>query len=407
MTIAQRGDAVLSGVQTHATRLNVVRGEGPYLVTDEGRKILDFAGGIAVASTGHCHPNVVAAIQAQSAKLIHACSGVVYYEPHIALAEKLRVCLGWDDAQFFFGQSGSEAVEGALKLAKYVSKKSRILSFKGGFHGRTLGAASITASKQDGYHPLLPNVDFIDYPYAHHGQLTDRIIDELTAYFAEKNDDLAAVIIEPVLGEGGYVPAPKSVLVALRKLCDQYGVYLIFDEIQSGMGRTGNWFAFHGYGVEPDIVTIAKGVASGMPLGAVAAREALMSKWTTGAHGGTYSGNPVCAAAANATVDVIAEVLPGISALSQKAYAFLKARLANVPKVGDIRVAGLMIGVEFGTDDAASLKQVLATCLDQDLLLVSCGVNGNVVRIMPPLVIDEATLMAGLTTFCDAIDALN
>jgi len=262
---------------------------------------------------------------------------------------------------------------------------------------------------------LLPQVDFIDYPYRYHRPddqsdtaYLDGLIDQITEYFERYHAGLAAVVIEPILGEGGYVPAPLVVLEKLRQLCDRYGVFLIFDEIQSGIGRTGHWFAFQHFGVEPDIVTIAKGVASGMPLGAVVAREAIMSQWSAGAHGGTFSGNPVCAAAAIATIDVIESVLPRVHSLSSVAMSFLTERLADHPHVGEIRGVGLMIGIELVLDTQTRapnpdlVKSVLADCLANQVLVVSCGVRSNVIRLMPPLIIDEDTLLSGLAVLCDA-----
>ena len=303
-TLVTRANKVLAPVLGHYTDLPVSHGEGCYLYGVDGKKYLDFAMGIATASTGHCHPKVVKAIQDQAAKLIHACAGVVYYEPNIALAEKLAEITPFENAKTFFTNSGSEAVEGALKLARYASKKPGLVSLKGGFHGRTLGALSLTTSKmkyQEGYAPLLPET------------YTVETLQELDELVTVQKKAIAAFILEPIQGEGGYQPVPFDFMKELRAYCTKHNILLILDEIQSGMGRTGKWFACEHSGIKPDVLVLAKGIASGMPLGAIIAESSLMDHWTTGAHGGTYTGNPVSCAAALATIDVIAKELPTIT----------------------------------------------------------------------------------------------
>ncbi len=396
---ASRGDRVLSPVLGHYTRLNIVSGKGSYLYTPDGTAYLDFSAGIAVASTGHCHPKVVSAIQAQCAQLIHACAGVVYYGPNVTLAERLGEILGNNLNSVFFTQSGTEAIEACIKLAKYVTKKPGILAFEGGFHGRSLGALSLTTSKlkyRDGYAPLLDHTHFFPYPH------TDTS-DDLTRYFETLPDTVGAVIIEPVLGEGGYVPAPTPFLKRLRELCDARGLLLIFDEIQTGFGRTGSWFDFQNHHVVPDIIALAKGIASGMPLGACVSRPDLMAKWSTGAHGGTYGGNPVSCAAGVATIEVIAEILPAVLEKSKLAEIQLREALSDHELIRDIRVKGLMIGIELR--DAALTKQIMTACLEKHVIVVSCGIHDNVIRIMPPLTISFDELTHGISCLIEVLNA--
>jgi len=360
---ARRGDAVLSPVLGHYTRINIEYGKGSYLYDAQDRGYLDFTAGIAVASTGHCHPDVVEAIQTQAETLIHACAGVVYYEPNVALAEKLGEVLDYELKSVFFTQSGTEAVEACLKLAKYVTKRHKIVAFTGGFHGRSMGALSVTSSKdkyREGFGPMLDGVTFFPFPYEYRSPwestpdtFDEVAVDQLIAFFDSIGDDYAAAIIEPILGEGGYVPASSAFLKELRRLCTEKGMLLIFDEIQTGVGRTGAWFNFHHHDVVPDVVAIAKGIASGLPLGACVSTPALMSKFTTGAHGGTYGGNPISCRAALATLEVIEGCLPDISHKSHLAFSLLKQGLDGHPHVGDIRGQGLMIGIEIVKDRAS------------------------------------------------------
>ncbi len=419
MTFLMRAHNVLSPVSSHFTQLEVVRGEGCYLYDAEGRAYLDFSSGIGVSSTGHCHPKVVKAIQDQAATLIHGCLGVVYYETPIALAEKLGQILGHGLESVFFVQSGSEAIESAIKLAKYVTKKHKIVAFRGGFHGRTLGALSLTTSKEkyrDGYAPLLEGVDFFPYPYCYrcpwgkNRETCDTSCkEELASFFEQLDDQVAAVVVELVLGEGGYTPIPEPFLIQLDRLCRDRGILLIFDEIQTGFGKTGEWFAFQKYGVVPDIIALAKGIASGLPLGACVSTKTLMSKWTTGAHGGTYGGNPVTCAAGLATLEVLESEFKQTASLAKEAMDHLNGTLKNHPYIGDIRGVGMMIGVEFVQDThtkipaPAFMKHVMMECLKRGLIVISCGLHDNVIRLIPPLTIDEESLKKGLNIFTEVI----
>jgi len=420
--LVARADRTLSPVSGHYTQLEVVKGEGCFLISNTGERYLDFSSGIGVCSTGHCHPEVVHAIQSQAGTLIHGCIGVVYYEPPIALAEKLGQILGNGLNSVFFTQSGSEAMESAIKLAKYVTKKHKLIAFKGGFHGRTLGALSITSSKEkyrEGYAPLLEGVSFFPYPYTYRcpfggetlEESTTRSIAALKDFFAQLDDEVAAVIIEPILGEGGYIAAPQPFLKVLSELCKERNILLIFDEIQTGIMKTGSWFVFQELGIVPDIITVAKGIGSGMPLGACVSTQALMSKWTRSAHGGTYGGNPVTCAAGLATLNVLEKYQDHVKKLGQIALDFLNQNLQDHPLVGDVRGYGLLLALEFVKDRASKapnpeiISGIIQACLDEKLIVISCGVEDNVIRLIPPLVIDQETLVEGLRRLVKVINA--
>jgi 4-aminobutyrate aminotransferase len=372
----------------------VDHGKGCYLFSTDGKKYLDFSSGIASCSTGHAHPKVVAAAIKQAKKLMHICIGVALYEPYIKLAEKLQKVVPMKNAQFFFCQSGSEAIEAALKLAKYATKKPGIIAIKGAFHGRTLGALSVTTSKmkyRDGYEPLLPAV-----------QVLSPDLQEIEAKL--KEHPVAGIIVELILGEGGYIMQSKEFIAGLRKLCDQYQTLLIFDEVQTGIGRTGKWFAAEHFGVQPDIICMAKGIASGFPLGGIAASSEIMAKWSPGAHGSTFGGNPVCCAAAIATLDVIKK--EKLLQNATKLGAYMKNKLTALQSkhpqlIKDVRGIGLMIGVDFG--DSTIVKNILNACLAKGLVLISTGGDGTVIRFVPPLIVKKAEIDQALKIFGQAV----
>ncbi|MFC1571868.1 aspartate aminotransferase family protein, partial [Candidatus Margulisiibacteriota bacterium] len=373
--------------------LEVTKGRGCYLFGTDGKKYLDFSSGIAVCATGHAHPKVVAAAQKQLKNLIHICIGVACYESYVVLAEKLSKIVPIKEAQIFLCQSGSEAVEAAIKLAKYATKKPGLIALKGAFHGRTLGALSLTTSKmkyRDGYEPLLPNV-----------YIADPNLQSLEEIF--KNNEIAALIFEPILGEGGYLPYSPEFILGLRKLTQQYGVLLIADEIQSGMGRTGKWFAAEHFGVAPDIICLSKGIASGFPLGAIAASAELMAKWSPGAHGGTFGGNPVCCAAAIATIEVIQKnkLLPSATRLGKYLMAKLKKLQQKHPAIKEVRGLGLMIGVDLQNSDA--VKRIINHCLQEGLVIIPTGAEGTVIRFIPPLIVKKPEIDRALKIFESAL----
>ena len=408
--LVSRSISCLSKVLGHATQLEIEKGEGSYLIDYNGNRYLDFGAGIAVNATGHCHPLVVEAIKTQSEKLLHGCAGVIYYDQNITLAEKLGEITGGDLSSVFFTQSGTEAVEAALKCATYVRNKQEVIAFKGSFHGRTLGSLSVTTSNEkylDRYPLAYKNRTILEYPYFKRNPAPINTEAGYLNYLEKSLDSIdesktAAVIIEPVLGEGGYVPAPTSVLKKIRDWCTKTGVLLIFDEIQSGIGRTGQWFCYQHHDIYPDILTTAKGIASGLPLGACISTPEIMDQWTTGSHGGTYGGNPLSCVAGTATLSVLEPMLNTIEDLGNHALQTLRTELNNHKNISDIRGIGLMIGIEFITDDhlphSDAVQFIRSKCLEKNLLLVSCGTHGNVIRLMPPLTVTLDELNQGLNT---------
>lgn len=394
MQLKQRAKKYLSPVLAkYFSDLEVTSGKGCYLYGTDGKKYLDFSSGIAVCSTGHTHPTVVAAVKKQVEKLIHISIGIANYEPYIALAEKLSRLVPGENPQFFFCQSGSEAVEAAIKLAKYATKKSGLVALQGAFHGRTLGALSLTTSKmkyRDGYEPLLPNV-FI-------AEADLKSIENLF-----KKHPIAGMIVEPILGEGGYLPLGKAFLGGLRKLCNKYQVLLIADEVQTGFGRTGKWFACEHFGIKPDIICMAKGIASGFPLGGIAAPAALMKKWSPGSHGTTYGGNPVSCAAALATIEVIKKekLLHNAARLGNYMKGKLLKLQKRFPVIKEVRGLGLMVGVDF--KDAALVSKLINFCLGKGLVLISTGGSGTVVRFIPPLIVKLKEIDFALAIFEQAL----
>jgi len=420
----------INASKTHLTRawgfltdIDAVRAEGVYVYDKKGRRYTDFTSGHAVCNIGHNHPAVVESIKRQAESLIHAGS-IFYYPSLLELADRLCGIMPAGMDRFFFANSGAEAVEGALKLARHRTGRQGIISFTGAFHGRTLGAVSITSSSvkyRERYHPLLPSVYRALYPYCYRCMVgkeearcdTD-CIEHIEYLFRHEvsPEEVAAIIIEPVLGEGGYVPPPKPFLVKLREVCDRHGILLIFDEVQSGMGRTCRWLAQEHFGVKPDIITLAKGIASGMPLSAIVSTPELMDAWPPGAHGTTFGGNPISCAAAVATIDAIRAdgLLEKSEALSMIVYERLRKLKSECGVIGDVRGLGYMIGVEFVKDgrkpDTDSVKRLKEACLARDLIILECGTEKNVIRFIPPLVTTEAQMDESMGIFEDAVRKL-
>jgi 4-aminobutyrate aminotransferase len=405
--VVERDAKFMSPSFTRDYPLVAKSGRGAMVEDVDGNVFLDFAAGIAVCSTGHCHPKVVAAIQKQAAELIHMSGTDFYYESLPLLAERLvKTVPGNEDKKVFFTNSGTEAIEGAVKLARYATKRDKMIAFYGCFHGRTMGSLSLTASKstqRKGFGSLLGGVEHIPYPYAYRCALGhepetcgEEILETLENQIFKRLFDpteVAGIIIEPIQGEGGYVPAPKFFLQELQRICRQHGIMLITDEVQSGMGRTGKWWAFEHAGIEPDIITSAKGIASGMPLGAIIARSSVMD-WKPGSHGTTFGGNPVCLAASLATMDLIEG---GLMENAQKMGKYIFERTADWTNkfkiVGDVRGKGLMVGVEFVRDQrtkerAADLRNAIVDGAFHKGLLV-LGAGENSLRLSPPLLIDQ------------------
>ncbi|MDA8346662.1 MAG: aminotransferase class III-fold pyridoxal phosphate-dependent enzyme [Thermaerobacter sp.] len=395
----------------------IERAEGTKVYGQDGRVYLDFVSGMAALPLGHNHPDVVAAIREQAGRLIHAPVGVYQYDVLLDLAEDLAAAMPGEIGMFFFGNSGSEAVEGSVKLARYVTGRQMVIGFRGGFHGRTLGALALTASKakyRHGYQPL-PGAVHGRFPYPLRDKLspegaTERALQELDELLLHVvlPEDVAAFIVEPIQGEGGYVPATREFLQGLRERADKAGALLIYDEVQTGFGRTGEMFAAQHYGVTPDIMAVAKAIASGLPLGATASTPEIMRKWTPASHGTTFGGNPVAAAAARATLKVLREEnLPQrAQRLGAEATTALKAMQVRHPEIAEVRGPGLMIGIEFGErrpEDGEFTKSVLQHCLDLGLVIYPCGTASSALRFIPPLNVGESDLSKGIEILDKAI----
>jgi 4-aminobutyrate aminotransferase len=411
--------AHLSPVWTHYTPLIIKNGRGCYLYDHDENAYLDFTCGIGVTNTGHCHPKVVQAIQAQAEKILHAQVNIVLHEPLLELIGELTQVVPPSIDGFFFSNSGAEAVEGAIKLARQVTGRPNIIVFQGSFHGRTVGTMSLTTSKtiyRIGYQPLMPGVFVAPYPYTYRygwdeEQTSQWCLDELDLLLTSQTapQETAAMLIEPVLGEGGYVVPPASFMKGLREICDQHGILLICDEVQSGFGRTGKWFAFEHYDIVPDIMTVAKGIASGLPLSGVFSRLELMKKWIPGTHGGTYGGNAVSAAAAVATVRAMKDehMIENARKRGEQLVTGLAHLQEKYSVIGDVRGKGLMVGTEFRTSarkpDKTTAKAVVHACYERKLLLLTCGPWDNTIRWIPPLIVTEDIIYQALNILEDSL----
>jgi 4-aminobutyrate aminotransferase len=408
-----RDEAVVSPSLTRAYPLVAESGSGCWVTDVDGNVFLDCAAGIAVASTGHAHPSVVTAIKEQADRLIHI-AATDFYEPrYLEFTERLAAIAPFKEkARAFLTNSGTEAIEGAIKLARYHTHRPGIIAFEGAFHGRTMGALSLTNSKlkqRAGFGPLLPMVHHAPFPRVRAWRessggdgsaelevLRRSILGRLIA-----PSDVAAIFVEPVQGEGGYFPAPAAFLQGLREICDEHGILLVADEIQSGMGRTGRWWAMEHAGVEPDIVTSAKGIASGMPIGAFIARDSVWT-WPPGAHGSTFAGNPLSAAAGLATLELLETgLIANAAAMGERLRSALETVAAGSDTVRDVRGVGLMIGVEFRTHEEANAVE--RSCFERGLLVLECGVS--TLRLCPPLVIDAEQVDLTARLFGEALAA--
>ena len=413
-------ERLISPSYTRSYPMVAKRGRGIVVEDVDGNEFFDFSAGIAVTSTGHCHPEVVAAIQKQAGELIHMSGTDFYYESMVTLAERLsKIAPMPGPHKIYYGNSGAEAVECALKLSRYHTKRQQVIAFLGAFHGRTMGALSLTASKPQQkrrFSPLVPGVTHVRYPDVYRGCVGGQQDAEAFAlgcarYIEEKlfktvlaPEEVAAIFVEPIQGEGGYVVAPTVFMQELRRICDTHGIMLVVDEVQSGIGRTGKWFAVEHTGVAPDMVCMAKGIASGMPLGVCMTKAEIMD-WVPGSHASTFGGNPVCIAASLATLDVIEK--EGLVRNAQEVGNHMLKRMADWPKkhriVGDVRGRGLMIGVDIVKDQKtreyanADRDRIVEKAFERGILFLGCG--PSTVRIAPPLIVtkDEADI---------AIDAL-
>lgn len=411
----------LSPVWTHYSDIIVDHGEGAYLYSTDGRKYMDFTCGIGVTNTGHCHPKVVEAIQKQAGLLLHGQANLVTHKPMLELVQELQTVVPKSIDGFFFSNSGAEAVEGAVKLARHATGRTNIIVFQGSFHGRTVATMTMTTSKtiyKAGYQPLMAGVFVAPFPYAlRMGMDVEKAsrycLDELELMLLTQTapQETAAMIIEPVLGEGGYVPAPASFMKGLREICNQHGILLILDEVQSGFGRTGKWFGFEHTNVEPDIITAAKGMASGMPISGVFSRMELMKKWIPGSHGGTYGGNAVAAASGVATIKAMKEekMVENAKERGAQLIAGLCHLQEKYPQIVENRGYGLMVGTEFrdaqGKPDKTTAKAVVHECYDRKLLLLTSGPWDNSIRWIPPLIVTQEQINESLSIFEDSLKA--
>jgi 4-aminobutyrate aminotransferase len=417
--IVEADNRLISPSYTRSYPMVAKRGRGLRVEDVDGNEFLDFAAGIAVVSTGHCHPEVVKAIQDQAAELIHMSGTDFYYESLVALSERLSGIAPMPGPhRFYYGNSGAEAVECALKIARYHTGRQNVIAFFGAFHGRTMGALSLTASKPQQrrrFSPLVPGVTHVRYPYAYRGcsggpQEEEAFALACARYIEEKlfkttlaPEEVAAIFVEPIQGEGGYVVAPNIFMQELRRICDRHGILLVADEVQSGAGRTGKWWAIEHSGVQPDIVCMAKGIASGMPLGVCMTRAEIMD-WKPGSHASTFGGNPVCIAAALATLDILER--EGM-ANAAKIGGQILDRLRTWPKkhkiVGDVRGRGLMIGIEIVKDQqsrepaGAWRDRIVELAFARGLLILGCGESS--IRLAPPLIVNEQQTEVALEIF--------
>lgn len=415
-SLYERSLAVFPPVAARATNLGVIHTEGSYVYTEDGKKILDMASGVAVNNLGHRNPKIVEAIQKQMSTMIHVGHNVAYYESYVALGEKL-VDLTGGDTMVYFSNSGAEANEGAIKLAKYVTGRPGILSFRNSFHGRTLACTTLTGSNaayRKNYEPLLPSVYWADYAncyrcpfYQTQETCHQECISQFQDIFTKLIDPsmIAAMILEPVQGEGGYIVPPKAFLEEIRRICDRHGILLIFDEIQTGIGRTGTMFAYEQFGIQPDILTLAKALSGGVPLSAVIGKKAIMEQWAAGAHGGTFGGNPLACSAALATLQLIEEehLLERAKELGAYALEQMRALQKEFPeRIGQVRGLGLMLAMELvhenGMPNGELGNCVKKEALNRDLIILLCGSDHNIIRLIPPLTVSIEEINIAITT---------
>src|SRR5579872_968267 len=421
-SIIERDGNVLSPSYTRCYPLVADRGEGAIVEDVDGNRFLDFNAGIAVVSTGHCHPKVVGAMQRQSERLIHMSGTDFYYENMVDLAEKLAASAPGDGPRrVYFGNSGAEAIEASLKLARHFTGRDKIIAFQGCFHGRTIGALSLTSSKaiqRKGFGPVVPGVFHAPFPDPYRSGLAPEACAEASIHFIEElfrttlpPDEVAAIFVEPIQGEGGYVVPPRAFFTRLQELAARHKVLLVADEIQCGMGRTGKLWASEHFGFVPDIIASAKGIASGMPLSAVIARADVMA-WRPGAHASTYGGNPVAVAAALATFELLEN---GLIENAARLGEQMKDRMADWPKrfrnIGDVRGFGLMLGIEIVRDQATKERapelrdRLVSMAFERGLLILGAG--PNVVRLCPPLVISRDQADFALRTMEDCLSTID
>lgn len=424
MSMYERCIKVMPAVANRATKLGIVDGEGSYVITEDGQKVLDFASGVAVNNLGNKNKEVVESIKKQLDTMIHVGHNVVYNESYVQLAERLVELTG-KDTKVYFSNSGAEANDGAMKLAKYVTKRPGIIAFRNSFHGRTIGSMSITGSSsayRKNYEPLMPAVYWADYANCHHCPFGKEecscnmeCLKQFDGIFEKLIDPecVAAIMLEPVQGEGGYIVPKPEFLKGLRKICDDHGILLIFDEVQTGIGRTGELYAYQTFGVKPDILTSAKALGGGIPLSAIIAKKEIMDQWPAGAHGGTFGGNPLACTAGLKTLEIIQR--DHLLENAKKQGEYLKAGLQELQKkypqrIGDVRGVGLMVAMELVTEDqnpdAVLTAEIKEKALQKNLLLLTCGSDHNVVRFIAPLIVKKEEMDEALHILKEVLEEI-
>lgn len=408
----------VSPVWSRYTQIIIDHAKGAYVYDVSGKKFLDFTSGIGVTSTGHCHPKVVAAIQEQAAKLLHAQANIYFHRPLLDLVELMKPIVPPGMDSFYFTNSGAECIEAAVKLSKHVTGRTNVIVFTGAFHGRThltMTMSSGHVNQRAHFQPLVSGVLVAPYPYPYYfgmseDETTEFCLRELDRIFAGQSDpsETACIVIEPLLGEGGYVVPPKKFMQKLREICSQHGILLVADEVQSGFGRTGKLFAVEHHEIIPDVMTVAKGIASGVPLSGVITRSELAAKWAPGSHGGTYGGNALACASAIATIKVIQEegLVQNAAERGEQLRGRLKEMQIKFPVIGEVRGLGLMDAVEFtknGMPDKETAKAIIAAVLEDGLILIPCGMYDNVIRWIPPLIVSKDEIDQGADIFEKAL----
>ncbi|MEZ5175280.1 MAG: aminotransferase class III-fold pyridoxal phosphate-dependent enzyme [Acidimicrobiia bacterium] len=415
-SLQKRFHDIIAPVITLDSDIEIVDGKGSWVTGADGKQYLDFACGIAVTNLGHRPDAVVGAAQAQLHKLWHA-GGAFLYEPIVTAAEAIVGIAPDGIDKLFFMNSGAEAVEASMKLARRVTGRQGIITFRGGFHGRTIGSVTYTTSKakyRQGYHPLLPSTFVTPYPHPYAWRMSQEEADayalrELEFKFRHEvtPGEVAAFLVEPMQGEGGYYPGGRAFLGALRTIADEHGILLVFDEVQTGFGRTGDWFTSQVYDIKPDVLVMGKAIANGLPLSAVGASADILDQWPPGSHGTTFGGNPVSCAAAAATVEGLMEVVPTVGEASAHAFDRWNELRETHQTIGDVRGLGLMIGIELvtadGSPNAEAFTAIAAHARDAGLFILNCGPGANVIRFIPPLNVSPEDLDRGIDILADAI----
>lgn len=416
--LQRRFHDIIAPVIAFDNEVEIATGKGSWVTAPDGKQYLDFACGIATSNLGHRPDAVVAAVQAQMDSVWHA-GGSFMYESIVDAAEAIIDVAPDGIEKVFFMNSGAEAVEASIKLARKVSGRQGVITFRGGFHGRTMGSVTYTTSKakyRQGYHPLLPSTFVVPFPHPFGWGMSQEDANayalrelEMKFKYEVTPGEIAAFLIEPMQGEGGYYPASREFYAAIRAIADEHGILLIADEVQTGFGRTGDWFTSQVYNVRPDVLVMGKAIANGLPLSAVAASADLLDRWPPGSHGTTFGGNPLSCAASAATVAELRSVVPGVPALSAHAFERWNSLREQHPAIGDVRGLGLMIGIELvtrdGEPDAGAFREIAHHAHQSGLLILSCGPDGNVIRFIPPLNVGKDDLDRGIEMLADAIAA--